>query len=79
MWYLRAVVVSLSLGVLCILGLRTLHWHECMQGWDALFGTPPVIDCGPHPLEFAGDYRRSRLLNEGLIPTAELRPEELLQ
>ena len=79
MWYLRAVVVFLSLGVLCIFGLRSVYWYECGQSWDALLGTPPVIDCGPHPFEFSGDYRRSRLLNEGLIPVEELRPGELLQ
>ena len=79
MWWLKVLLVIVPLSLISVFGLRTLHWHECNQSWDALLGTPPVVDCGPHPFEFSGDYRRSRLLNAGLIPPEELRPEELMQ
>jgi len=79
MWWLRVFFVFLPLSLVSVFGLRILHWHDCNNSVDARLGTPPLIDCGPHPFEFSGDYRRSRLLNEGLIPPEELRSEELLQ
>ena len=79
MWWLKIVFILFSASGISIFGLKSLHWHQCIRSYDALWGTPPVIDCGPHPFDLVGDYRRSALLNAGLIPPEELRPEELLQ
>ena len=78
-WWLKIVFILFSASGISIFGLKTFHWHECNRSADALFGTPPMIHCGSHPFDFSGDYRRVKLLNAGLIPANELRPEELLE
>jgi len=79
MWWLKIVFILFSASGISVFGLKTFHWYQCNRSADALFGTPPMIHCGTHPFDFSGDYRRVKLLNAGLIPANELRPEELLE
>ena len=79
MWWLKIFFILVSASGISIFGLKTFHWYECSRSLDALMGTPPTIHCGPYPFDFTSDYRRIKLLNAGLIPADELRPEEILE
>ena len=79
MWWLKVLFVLVSAACISIFGVRAFHWHDCTRSFDALFGTPSAIHCGPSPFDFSADYVRPLMLNEGLIPSDELRPEELLE